>query len=75
MFRLDVELSLEQSLSIRNIEDAAKHLSKNELAEYLVKVSRLYLMEKNVTRSLINHIMELEHEQLTKSTNDTTTPQ
>lgn len=71
---LNFELTLEQELMLRNATDAANAMSKEDLATWLVNMTRLYILTQNVSKSLIKRLVALEYEQHTHSfTNNTDT--
>jgi uncharacterized protein YaaW (UPF0174 family) len=46
-------LTLEQQLQMRLIEESAKSMSREQMQELIVQVSRLLMMKDNVIRNLI----------------------
>ncbi|MCU0567848.1 MAG: NblA/ycf18 family protein [Oculatellaceae cyanobacterium Prado106] len=53
-------LSLEQEFQIRLVEESANAMSREQMADLLVQLSRLMMIKDNVIRSLVkNDILQI----------------
>jgi Phycobilisome degradation protein nblA len=49
------ELSLEQELQMRIMEDSAQGLTKEEMLDLLMQTSRMLMIKDNLIRNMIRH--------------------